>query len=233
MKIAALVAAAGLGKRMNSKIGKPFIPIFGKPILSYTLEKFEKCPLIDEVYLVVAKNEKDYCWKNVIVKYHLKKVQKLISGGNTRQESVFNGLRSVKKNTDIIVIHDGARPFIHESIIKKSISVADKDGAAVTAAPLKDTLKQVKEDFLIHSTLDRAKIWRAQTPQTFKYKLIMSVYQQAWKDGFTATDDSAILERYGHVVRLIIGSEENIKITSPFDIFIAESILKRGIEFTQ
>jgi 2-C-methyl-D-erythritol 4-phosphate cytidylyltransferase len=231
MKVAALIAAAGLGKRMNSKIGKPFIPIFGKPILAHTLEKFEKCHLINKIFLVVTDKEKEYCQKNIIKKYHLQKIEKLIIGGETRQESVFNGLKSVDSDTDIIVIHDGARPFVNESTIRESIAIAIKDGAAVSAVPLRDTVKRVKKSFFIHSTLDRTKIWRAQTPQTFRYRLIKLAYEKAWENGFIATDDSAILERYGYDVKLFLGSEENIKITSPFDIFVAESILKRGILF--
>ena len=231
MKIVALIAAAGRGKRMNSKIGKPFIPIFGKPILAYTLEKFEKCEFIDKIYLVVTDKEKDYCWKNIILKYHFTKVQELITGGDTRQDSVFNGLKSLDSDTDIVIIHDGARPFINEMIIKESIEVAEKSGAAIAAVPIRDTVKKIGENFVIHSTLDRAKIWRAQTPQTFGYKLILSTYKKARKDGYTATDDAALLERYGHKVKIIIGSEENIKITSPFDVIVAENILKRGIRF--
>ena len=233
MRIAALIAAAGLGKRMNSKIGKSFIPIFGKPILAYTLEKFEKCELIDKIYLVVTCKDKEYVCKDIILKYHLRKVQELIIGGDTREESVFNGIKSVNIETDIVVIHDGARPLVSELIIKESILIAEKYGAAVSAVPLKDTVKKIGENFFIHSTLDRRKIWRAQTPQTFRFKLIKSAYEKAFKEGVITTDDAAILEKYGSEVKLFFGAEENIKITSPFDIFIAESILKRGIHFKQ
>jgi len=228
MKIVALIVAAGQGKRMNSKIGKPFIPIIGKPILFYTLKKFENCELIDQIYLVINGSEKEYCLKNVILKYRFKKVQELILGGDTRQMSVFNGLNLIDSDADIVVIHDGARPLVNEKIILESIKTSQKYGAVVAAIPSKDTIKEVENNFFIHTTLDREKIWRAQTPQTFKYKLILSAYKKAFKSGYFATDDAALLEKSGYKVKMIKGSEENIKITSPFDIAIAEKYLMRG-----
>ncbi len=231
MKIVALIAAAGLGKRMNAKISKAFIPIFGKPILAYTVEKFEQCKFIEKIYLIVNQKEKDFCSKNIILKHNFSKVQELIKGGETRQDSVYNGLKVLDPDTDIVVIHDGARPLIEEDIIHKSIKTAQKYGAAIAAIPLKDTIKKSRKDFFINKTLNREEIWRAQTPQTFKYDIVLSAYHQAYKDRFFTTDDASIVERYGHKVKMIIGSEENIKITTPFDIIIAESFLKRGFMF--
>ncbi len=232
MKVVALIAAAGLGKRMNSKISKSFIPIFGKPILAYTLEKFEQCKLIEEICLIVNQEEKDFCSKNIILRYNFSKVQKIINGGETRQESVYNGLKALNPDVDIVVIHDGARPLVEETLIQDSIEVAQKNGAVIVAIPLKDTVKKSQKNFFIKETLNRDEIWRAQTPQTFKYDIILSAHHQAYKDKFCATDDAAIVERYGHKVKMIIGSEENIKITTPFDIIIAENFLKRGFKFT-
>jgi len=231
MKIVALIAAAGLGKRMNAKISKPFIPIFGKPILAYTLEKFEKCKLIEKICLIVNQEEKDLCSKDVISKYNFSKVQELIAGGETRQESVYNGLKALDPDTDIVVIHDGARPLVEETLIQDSIRTAQRYGAAIVAIPLKDTVKRSGKDFFINGTLDRQEIWKAQTPQTFKYNIILSAYHKAYKDKFFTTDDATIVEKYGHKVKIIIGSEENIKITTPFDIIIVENFLKRGIKF--
>lgn len=231
MKIVALIAAAGKGKRMNTRISKPFIPIFGKPILAYTIEKFEKCKLIDKIYLTVNSEEKELCSRNVIIKYNFSKVQELVDGGETRQDSVYNGLKALDKDTDIVVIHDGARPLIEETLIRDSIEKAKKYGAAIAAIPIKDTVKKSENNFFINKTLNREEIWRAQTPQTFKYDLILPAYHKAYKDKYLATDDAAILERYGHKVKLIIGSEENIKITTPFDIIVAENFLKKGFRF--
>lgn len=231
MKIVALIAAAGKGKRMNTRISKPFIPIFGKPILAYTIEKFEKCKLIDKIYLTVNSEEKELCSRNVIIKYNFSKVQELVDGGETRQDSVYNGLKALDKDTDIVVIHDGARPLIEETLIRDSIEKAQKYGAAIAAIPIKDTVKKSENNFFINKTLNREEIWRAQTPQTFKYDLILPAYHKAYKDKYLATDDAAILERYGHKVKLIIGSEENIKITTPFDIIVAENFLKKGFRF--
>lgn len=231
MKIVALIAAAGKGKRMNARISKSFIPIFGKPILAYTIEKFEKCKLIDKIYLIVSREEKELCNRNIITKYNFSKVQELVDGGETRQDSVYNGIKALDKDTDILVIHDGARPLVEETIIRDSIEKAQKYGAAIAAIPIKDTVKKCGKGFFINKTLNREEIWRAQTPQTFKYDLILPAYHKAYKDKYLATDDAAILERYGHRVKLIIGSEENIKITTPFDIIVAENLLKKGFRF--
>ena len=230
MKVVALIAAAGFGKRMNAKISKLFIPIFGKPILAYTIEKFEQCNFIEKIYLIVNQEE-DFYSKDIILKYNFSKVQELIAGGETRQDSVYNGLKVLDPDTDIVAIHDGARPLIEETIIQESIEAAQEFGAAIAAIPLKDTVKRSGKDFFINETLNRQEIWRAQTPQTFKYSIILSAYHQAYKDKFFATDDAAIVERYGYKVKMIIGSEENIKITTPFDIIIAENFLKRGFKF--
>ncbi len=231
MKVVALIAAAGFGKRMNAKISKLFIPIFGKPILAYTIEKFEQCNFIEKIYLIVNQEEGDFYSKDIILKYNFSKVQELIAGGETRQDSVYNGLKVLDPDTDIVAIHDGARPLIEETIIQESIEAAQEFGAAIAAIPLKDTVKRSGKDFFINETLNRQEIWRAQTPQTFKYSIILSAYHQAYKDKFFATDDAAIVERYGYKVKMIIGSEENIKITTPFDIIIAENFLKRGFKF--
>ena len=148
MKIVALIAAAGKGKMMNSRISKPFILISGKPILAYTLEKFEKCKLIDKIYLVVSPEEKEICHKDIILKYNFSKVQELVDGGETRQDSIYNGLKALDKDADIVVIHDGARPLVEESIIQDSIEKAQEYGAALTVIPIKDTVKKVKIIFL-------------------------------------------------------------------------------------
>ena len=231
MKVVALIAAAGLGKRMNAKISKPFIPIFGKPILAYTIEKFEQCKFIEKIYLIVNQEERDFCSKDIILKYNFSKVQELIEGGETRQDSVYNGLKVLGPDTDIVVIHDGVRPLVEKTIIQESIEAAQEYGAAIAAIPLKETVKKSRKDFFINETLNREEIWRAQTPQTFKYDIILSAYHQSYKDKFFATDDATIVERYGHKVKMIIGSEGNIKITTPFDIIIAENFLKRGVMF--
>ncbi|MEN3190363.1 MAG: 2-C-methyl-D-erythritol 4-phosphate cytidylyltransferase [Atribacterota bacterium] len=231
MKVVALIAAAGLGKRMNAKISKPFIPIFGKPIIAYTLEKFEQCKFIEKIYLIVNRKEKDLYLKNIILRYNFTKVQGLIEGGKTRQDSVYNGLKVLDADTDIVVIHDGARPLVEKTLIQDSIKTAQKYGAAILVIPIKDTIKKSQKYMFINGTLDREQIWRAQTPQSFKYDIILSAYKKAYQDKFWATDDAAIVERYGHKVKMIIGSEENIKITTPFDIIIAENFLKRKFLF--
>lgn len=231
MKVVALIAAAGKSKRMNARINKPFIPISGKHILAYTIEKFEKCKLIDKIYLIISPEEKEICRKNIILRYGFSKVQELVDGGETRQDSVYNGIKALDEDTDIVVIHDGARPLVEETIILDSIENAQKYGAAIAAIRAKDTIKKSGKNFFISKTFNRAEIWRAQTPQTFKYDIILPAYHQAYKEKYLTTDDAAIVERYGHKVKLIIGSEENIKITTPFDIIVAENLLKKGFGF--
>jgi len=231
LKIVALIAAAGKGKRMNARISKPFIPISGKPILAYTIEKFEQCKLIDKIYLIVSPEEREICHKNIILKYNFSKVQELVDGGETRQDSIYNGLKVLDKDTDIVVIHDGARPLVEEIIIQDSIEKAQKYGAAIAVIPIKDTVKKSENSFFIDKTLNREEIWRAQTPQTFKYDIILPAYHRAYKDKYLATDDASIVERYGRKVKLIIGSEENIKITTPFDIIVADIFLKKRFGF--
>jgi len=220
-----------LGKRMNAKISKPFIPIYGKPIIAYTLEKFEQCKFIEGVYLIVNQRERDLYKKNVISKYNFSKVKRLIDGGRTRQNSVYNGLKSLDEDTDIVVIHDGARPFIEETLIQSSVKAAQKYGAAILAIPIKDTIKKSRKYRFIKETIDREHVWRAQTPQTFRYDLIFSSYKKAYQDKLYVTDDAAIVEKYGHKVKIVIGSEENIKVTTPFDIVIAENLLKERLLF--
>ncbi|GAB4115980.1 MAG: 2-C-methyl-D-erythritol 4-phosphate cytidylyltransferase [Candidatus Caldatribacteriota bacterium] len=226
MKIVALIPAAGLGRRMNNKISKPFILISGKPLIAYTLETFEKCSLIQQICLVINSEEKEKFIRDIVVKYNLHKVEKLIKGGDTRQASVYNGLNSLEKDTDLVVIHDGARPLIKEDLIRASIEVASQYGSAILALPSKDTIKLISNDLLVEETLCRERIWRAQTPQTFRYDIVFSAYQRAIKEGINATDDAAIVERCGYKVKLVMGSEENIKITTPFDILLAQNLLK-------
>jgi len=181
---------------------------------------------------VVSPEEKEICHKNIILKYNFSKVQELVDGGETRQDSIYNGLKALDKDADIVVIHDGARPLVEESIIQDSIEKAQEYGAAITVIPIKDTVKKSENNFFINKTLNREEIWRAQTPQTFKYDIILSAYNQAYKDKYLTTDDAAIVERYGYKVKLIIGSEENIKITTPFDLIVADIFLKKGLDLS-
>jgi len=209
MKISAVIVAAGSGKRFGSK--KQFALIDKKQVFEITLSKFQKNCRITDILLVLPPED-----VNKYKKYQNKKV-KIIAGGKTRQHSVFNALNRLDAGTDIVVIHDGVRPFVTAEIIEESIMVAAKYGSAVAAVPVKDTVKIVSGN-VIKSTPDRKKIFLAQTPQTFRYPLILRAYKKAFKEGYFSTDDSALVERTGKKVRIIPGDYKNIKITVRSDI---------------
>jgi len=211
---------------MKSKINKQVININGKPILAHTLEKFQRCKYIDEIIVVAREDEINYCKKEVVKRYGFNKVTKIVRGGKERQDSVYNGILALNEKTDIVVSHDGARPFVKIKNIVDSIKGAVEYGACVVGTPVKDTIKFVKDGEEIDSTPNRDILWAAQTPQSFKREILMEGYRKAIEDNFIGTDDSVLVERLGIQVKIIMGSYENIKITTPEDIIIAESILK-------
>ncbi|KGG80109.1 2-C-methyl-D-erythritol 4-phosphate cytidylyltransferase [Caloranaerobacter azorensis H53214] len=225
--ISVIVPAAGMGKRMNSKINKQFIKIKDIPVLARTLMEFNKCDYIDEIIVVTRYDEIDFCQKEIIEKYKLDKVKKVIQGGKERQDSVYNGLKEVNKKSDIVLIHDGARPFVKRNIIEENIKFALEYGACVTGVPVKDTIKKVDLNGEIISTPNRKELWAIQTPQTFRYDLILKAYEKAKLDNFLGTDDSMLVERMGYKVKIVMGDYSNIKITTPEDLIIAETLVDK------
>ncbi len=224
MKITAIIAAAGQGSRMGGQ-GKQFKDLEGKPIVGWALTVFEESDLIDEIILVV--NEKDMSRaKKTVEDLKIKKIKKIIEGGKERQDSVFAGIKEVKPDTDIVIIHDGARPFVTKEIISRAVNDAKEHGAAVVAVPAIDTIKSSKKGNLVQETIDRTNLWLIQTPQVFKYKIIKEAYERAYKIKYRATDDSKLVERMGIPVKITKGSYENIKITTPDDLMVAWGILK-------
>ena len=224
--ISVIIAAAGMSNRMGSEINKQFIFINNKPILAYTIEEFERCKYVDEIIVVAKEDEIDYCRKEIIKRYKFNKVSKIVRGGKERQDSVYNGILALDERTTIVLSHDGARPFVKPQNIIDGIEGAIKYGACVIGVPVKDTIKVVGQDKDIDKTPKRDVLWAAQTPQCFKKNIIMKGYRKAIEDGFVGTDDSVMVERLGIDVKMIMGSYENIKITTPEDLIIAESILK-------
>jgi len=224
--VSVIIAAAGMSNRMGSKINKQFIAIDGKPILAHTIEKFEKCRYIDEIILVSKEEEIEYCRKEIVRKYKFNKVANIIRGGKERQDSIYNGILALNERTNIVLTHDGARPFIKIENIKDGILGVVENGACVVGVPVTDTIKVVKEDSNIESTPKRSMLWAAQTPQCFYKDLLIKGYESAIKEGFSGTDDSSIVERIGYDVKMIMGSYDNIKITTPEDIVLAESLFK-------
>ncbi|HHW47541.1 MAG TPA: 2-C-methyl-D-erythritol 4-phosphate cytidylyltransferase [Clostridiaceae bacterium] len=223
--VSSVIVAAGKGTRMNMDINKQYLEICGIPVLARTLQVFEDCRFINEIVLVVNEYEILYCKQNIIDEYGFTKVKTLVAGGLERQDSVYNGLLEVDKSCDIVLIHDGARPFAGEKNIIDSIYAAYEFGASCVAVPVKDTVKRSDKDGFVVETLDRSALWLIQTPQTFKYGLILDAHKKALEDGFIGTDDASLVERLGHKPKLVMGGYDNIKITTREDIPVAEAIL--------
>lgn len=224
--VSAVIVAGGRGKRMDLNLNKQYIELEGKEIVSRTLEVFQNSNEIDVIVLVVPKDDIEFCKESIVKRYSFSKVKRVIAGGEERQESVYEGLKSCEPGTDLVVIHDGVRPFIDDDIIRRSIECARNIGACTAAVPLKDTIKAVDRDGFSISTPDRKKFQLVQTPQTFKYDLILKAHEEAKKENFIGTDDSVLVERLGYRVKTIIGSYFNIKITTKEDLIYANAIIR-------
>jgi 2-C-methyl-D-erythritol 4-phosphate cytidylyltransferase len=221
----AIVVAGGKGRRMGKGINKLFLALNNKPILAHTLEVFEKNNLVDYVILVAAKEEVEYCKREIILPYSIKKVRKVVAGGEDRCQSVLNGLKAVN-DSSIILIHDGARPFIDDRIIEQGIKCAEIYGASACGVEPKDTIKIKDESGFSKGTLKRSDLFCVQTPQCFKLELILKAHEDILGKGVFVTDDTSVVEMYGHNVFLYEGSYNNIKITTPDDLLLGEKILK-------
>lgn len=225
-KYAAIVLAAGSGKRMNSQVHKQYLIIQDRPVLYYSLKAFEDSA-VDEIVLVVGKGEEEFCRKEIVDKYGISKVKAIVEGGKERYHSVFEGLKQTS-DADNVLIHDGARPFVNQDIIRRCMQEVQKYQACVVGMPVKDTIKIADEEGYAKQTPDRKNVWMIQTPQTFSYALIYEAYEEMLKTEDTAiTDDAMVLERIkGKKSKLIEGSYRNIKITTPEDLLIANVYLQ-------
>ena len=224
--ISVIVTAAGQGVRMGTGIKKQYHALAGKPVLFYALETFARMPIIGSIIIVVSPGDESYCRENIVRLHGLTKVHAVVTGGLSRQESVYNGLRALPEETRLVLIHDGVRPLFDGNNTDALLEAAVIYGAATLAVPPKDTVKLVKEKKVV-LTLPRDELWLTQTPQAFKYEIIMSAHEKAHKSGFKSTDDASLVEASGQTVKIIEGSYENIKITTPEDLFIAGAILNR------
>lgn len=230
----AIVLAAGQGKRMKSKVHKQYLLIQDRPVLYYSLQAFENS-FIDDIVLVVGKGEEEYCQKEIIEKYGLTKVRTIIEGGKERYHSVAYGIQSINWKCDYIFIHDGARPFITEEILMRAYEQVKKTKACVVGMPVKDTIKIADSASFVESTPNRARVWQIQTPQVFEAQLIAEAYKrlldeevQLLADGVTITDDAMVVEYFTKLpVKLVEGSYQNIKITTPEDLEIAGVFIKK------
>lgn len=225
----ALIPASGLGRRLNSppQAGKAFAVIGGEPLISHALRAFQDCPQVDEIVLVVRRDEIASA-RELVESRGFSKVKSITPGGEVRQDSVRNGLAEVSPDSEIIAIHDGARPLVTQEIIASTIEAADTDGAAIAAVPVIDTIKSSLDGVFVTSTLDRQTLYAVQTPQTFQRSIITEAYGRAYADCYYGTDDASLVERLGIPVRIVRGSYENIKVTTPTDLRIAESLLRQS-----
>ena len=223
---AAIVLAAGSGKRMNSQVHKQYLIIQDRPVLYYSLKEFEDSA-VDEIVLVVGKGEEEFCRREIVDKYGISKVKAIVEGGKERYHSVFEGLKQTS-DADYVLIHDGARPFVNQDNIRRCMQEVQKYQACVVGMPVKDTIKIADEEGYAKQTPDRKNVWMIQTPQTFSYALIYEAYEEMLKTEDTAiTDDAMVLERIkGKKSKLIEGSYRNIKITTPEDLLIANVYLQ-------
>jgi 2-C-methyl-D-erythritol 4-phosphate cytidylyltransferase len=231
MKVIALVPAAGMGKRMGASVNKQYLQLGGLPILAHTLKIFQNAPFVDDIYPISPADEIDYCREQVVARYGLTKVRQVVTGGKERQNSVLNGLRAIDGSAedDIIIIHDGVRPFVPESVVQRSVVVAREHDGALVAVPVKDTVKVVDGGFVTATPL-RETLWLAQTPQTFRYGIIRAAHEIADAEGFLGTDDASLVERLGDRVHIVIGDYRNIKITTPEDMILGEAFLQNRRE---
>lgn len=226
MKVIALIPAAGMGRRMGAGINKQYLLVAGKPIIAHTLSIFQGMAGVDEVYLVIPADEIPYCREHVVERYGLTKVRKIVPGGAERQHSVLNGLRALVDvaDGDVILIHDGVRPFVPKTVIEQAVSAATVHDGALVAVPAKDTIKLVSEG-IVTDTPPRERLWLAQTPQAFRYGIILRAHEDAAAAGCLGTDDASLVERLGLKVHVVPGDYRNIKITTPEDMQLAEAFL--------
>ena len=220
-----VIVAAGTGSRMNMGINKQFIKLEGKEIIAYTIEKFYNNSNIEDIVVVVKEDESEFFKKEILDKYNFKNV-KIAYGGKERQDSVYNGLKLLDEKCDVVLIHDGARPFVSDKIIDKSIEEAKEHKAIVVGVPVNDTIKVIDNDKNIVDTPNRSVLWAVQTPQTFDYNILIDAYKDAFKNKFYGTDDAMLVERIGYKVKMLEGSYNNIKITTQEDLNIGSQILR-------
>ncbi|MCK4994364.1 MAG: 2-C-methyl-D-erythritol 4-phosphate cytidylyltransferase [Candidatus Omnitrophica bacterium] len=224
-KLSAIVPAAGTGVRLKSKTAKPYISLNNKPLLWYCLKTLERSKKINDI-IVLSEKANLKRTENLVKKFNFKKVKAVVAGGATRSASVYNGLMALDDDTDYVLIHDGARPFLSGELIDRCFSAAIKHKAVICGVPCSSTIKQVDKKLRVLSTLDRNSLWQVQTPQVFAYKLIRCAYESFRDKKAGAFDDASLVEKIGQKVKIVLGTNRNIKITNPEDLKIARAILK-------
>jgi len=225
MRAAVIVPGAGTGSRTGLKTPKPFIRISGCPLILFTLRTFQRHRSVALVQPVLPKAFFPVFQRRVLDRYPLSKCRSPVRGGRQRQDSVFNGLKALPDDIEIVVVHDAARPFVTPAVISAVIAAAVRDGAALAAVPAQDTLKRADSASLVKATVDRSRLWQAQTPQAFRAPLLREAHLRAASDGYRGTDDASLVERLGHPVRIVQGSSRNLKVTTSDDLALARALL--------
>ncbi len=229
--VAAVVPAGGRGARMQSHVPKQFLQLGDVPLLVYALRVLESSQTIGEIVMVVPKDDVPYCQDTLVPRFAFSKISQVVSGGARRQDSVWNGLQAVDTRTEIVLVHDAVRPFVTEMMVQAVVDRARTHEAAAVAVPIRDTVKQVAPDGMIEATLDRRRLWLAQTPQAFKIELLRNAHRFGQQTDVEATDDAFLVERFGHPVSVVNGSASNLKITRPEDLIMGEAILSAQMHY--
>lgn len=224
MKVGAIIAAAGSGRRMKSDRPKQFLALNGTPIIVHTIRKFDACSAIDYIIVTAPRESLDEV-SQLVKSAGFRKSVAVVEGGERRQDSVSVGMNHLQPGTEIIAVHDGVRPFVPVADIENAVREAERSGAAILAVPIVDTVKQAEKD-LVQSTLTREHLVLAQTPQVFRTNILKEAFELAAKDEYYGTDESSLVERMGHPIAIVRGSERNIKITRPSDLTLARAFLE-------
>lgn len=242
MRVAAVVAAAGEGRRMSERwrhspfagvistpVAKQFLPLAGKPLVCHALEVLQRCEAVDFVALVVGEGDVAFAQAEVVARFALGKVRAVVPGGPSRQRSVHRGLERLALEGggwDYVVVHDGVRPLVSEELVLAALEAAQRYGAATVGIPAQDTIKLVDPRGMVAATPDRRRLWAVQTPQAFRFSLLLEAHRRAADAGIEATDDCALVESMGEPVRVVMGSPSNLKVTTPEDLVVAEALLR-------
>jgi len=227
-QVIAIIPAAGSGTRMGLTRAKQFIDLCGKPILAVTLSHFQRCNLVDRIVVAVSQDDVDYCLREIVDRYKLSKVFKVIVGGRRRQDSVRKGVEAVTNCCRWVLIHDGVRPLVTNGLIERVIKAANDFRAVITGLPVKETIKEIDRQGRILRSINRRDLWLIQTPQIFRWEDIHLAHQEAIKHGWEeATDDAFLIEKMGIPIKIIQGEEDNIKVTTPQDLDIARFLMSK------
>lgn len=221
-----VIAAGGQSRRMGESINKQYLMLEQRPVMAYSLDFFESQEMVDQVVVVVAREDVEHCRRQIVEAYGYRKVLAVVEGGRERQDSVWAGLQQLGQDTEYVAVHDGARPILSRRVLNDLLREAEEWGAAIPGVASKETVKMVDRDGFVKSTLPRSSVYAIQTPQVFKFSELYGAYRQAGEDKFTGTDDATLFERYVGMVKVVEGDSANIKITTPDDLVVVRSLLQ-------